>query len=136
MFDNGLYMAPSFKELLPLVYEKHRLKRRQLSNMNSFDYNSMKLGHIIKYHNMFKFQNGPYRIMSSGVIALYFRQFPIYKNLAIAGASVSHGHISSFNPVFSRNSLTTHVLQNYVLEILNMYITLGRRHILLMSNFG
>ena len=41
-----------------------------------------------------------------------------------------------FNPVFSRNSLPTHVLQKYVLEKLNMYIILGRRHILLMSNFG
>ena len=30
-----------------------------------------------------------------------------------------------FNPVFSRNSLTTHVLQKYVLEKLNMYIILG-----------
>ena len=40
-----------------------------------------------------------------------------------------------FNPVFSRNSLTTHVLQKYVLEKLNMYITLGWHHILLMSNF-
>ena len=30
-----------------------------------------------------------------------------------------------FNPVFSRNSLTTHVLQKHVLEKLNMYITLG-----------
>ena len=37
--------------------------------MNSFDYNSMKLVHIIKYHNVVKFQNGPYRIMPSGVIA-------------------------------------------------------------------
>ena len=46
-----------------------QLKRRLLSEMNSLDYNSMKLGHIIKYHNVFKFQNGPYRIMPSGVIA-------------------------------------------------------------------
>ena len=46
-----------------------QLKRRLLSKMNSFDYNSMKLGHIIKYHNyVFKFQNGPYHIMLSGVI--------------------------------------------------------------------
>ena len=30
-----------------------------------------------------------------------------------------------FNPVFSRNSLTTHVLQKYVLEKLNMYVKLG-----------
>ena len=47
-----------------------RLKRRLLSKMNSFDNNSMKLGHIIKYHNVFKFQNGPYPIMPSGVIAI------------------------------------------------------------------
>ena len=40
-------MAPCFKELLPLVYDNRRLKRRLLSKMNSFDYNSMKLGHII-----------------------------------------------------------------------------------------
>ena len=65
-----VYMAPCFKELLPLVFENYQLKRRLLSNMNSFDYNSMKLGHIINYHNVFKFQNGPYRIMPSGVIAL------------------------------------------------------------------
>ena len=38
--------------------------------MNSFDYNSMKFGHIIKYFNVFKFQNGPYRIMPSGIIAI------------------------------------------------------------------
>ena len=50
----------------------------------------MKLDHIIMYHNVFKFQNGPYRIMPSGVIAL------VYANLAIAGTSVSYGHISSF----------------------------------------
>ena len=50
--------------------KNHRLKGRLLSNMYSFDYNSMKLGHIIKYHNVFKFQNGPYRFMPSGVITL------------------------------------------------------------------
>ena len=51
---------------------KYQLKRRLLSTMNIFDYNSMKLGHIIKYHNVFKFKNGPYRIMPSGVIALCY----------------------------------------------------------------
>ena len=30
-----------------------------------------------------------------------------------------------FNPIFSRNSLTTYVLQKFVLEKLNMYIILG-----------
>ena len=63
-------MAPCFKGLLPLVYEKSLVDRHLLSYMNSFDYNSMKLGHIIKYHKVFKFQNGSYRIMPSGVIAL------------------------------------------------------------------
>ena len=49
--------------------KNHQLNLRLLFNMNSFDYNSMKLGHIIKCHNVFKFQNGPYRIMPPGVIA-------------------------------------------------------------------
>ena len=64
--------APCFKELLPLVYEKS-LKQRLLSKMNSFEEERAtcpKLGHIIKYLNVFKFQNGPCRIMPSGVIAL------------------------------------------------------------------
>ena len=61
-------MAPCFKELLPSVYENSWFKRRLLSKMNSFDYNSMKLCHISKYHKVFKFQNGPYCIMPSGVI--------------------------------------------------------------------
>ena len=64
------YMAPCFKELLPLVYENCQLKRRLLSKINGFDYNYIKLGHIIKYHNVFKFHNDPFRIMPSGVIAL------------------------------------------------------------------
>ena len=31
-----------------------RLKGRLVFKVNSFDYNSMKLGHIIKYYNVFK----------------------------------------------------------------------------------
>ena len=51
--------------------KNHQLKRCLLSKMNSFDYNSLKPGHIINYHNVFfKFENGPYLIMPSGVIAL------------------------------------------------------------------
>ena len=39
----------------------HRLKRSPLSKLNSFDQNFIKLGHIIKYYNVFfKFDNGPY----------------------------------------------------------------------------
>ena len=57
------------KKLLPLVYEK-LLVETMSAKMNSFDYNSMKLGHIIKDHDVFKFQNGPNCIMPSGVIAL------------------------------------------------------------------
>ena len=53
------------------INEKSSVETTFVSKMNSFDYNSMKLGHIIKYHNVFKFQNGPYRIMPSGVIALF-----------------------------------------------------------------
>ena len=65
-----VYMAPCFKELLPLVYEKLLVETTSALLVNSFGYNSMKLGHIIKYHNVFKFQNGHYHIMPSGVIAI------------------------------------------------------------------
>ena len=61
------------------------LKRRLLSEMNSFDCNSMKLGHIIKYHNVFKFQNGQYHIMPSGVIALYLMTIPYICELGNSG---------------------------------------------------
>ena len=63
-----------------------------LSKSNSFDQNSMKLCHIVKT-----------MMFSSSLIMVYvapcFKELlpfvPIYKNLAIVGASVSHGHISS-----------------------------------------
>ena len=78
--------------------KNHRLKRHLLSRMNSLDYNSMKLGHIIEYYNvLFKYENGPCRIMPSGVITLCLRQFSIYADLAIAGASVSNGLIYSLD---------------------------------------
>ena len=96
--------------------KNHRLGRRLLSNMNSFDYNFMKLGHIIKYHNVFKFQNGLYRIMPSGVIALCLWQFPIYTNFAIAGASVSHRHISSVLLSLQIDELHANIFQQQKLK--------------------
>ena len=49
----------------------HHLKRCTLSKSNTFDQNFMKLGHIVKYHDVFfKFNNGPYRTMPSVVMAL------------------------------------------------------------------
>ena len=72
-----VYMASWFNDFIALSFMKnHRLKRHLLSNMNSFDYNSMKLGHIIKYHNVFKFQNGPYCIMPSGVYCPWLMTIP------------------------------------------------------------
>ena len=115
----------------------------------SFDQNFMKLGHIVKYHNLliqdndpygttpsgvialclwkftiwndvsslwwiilirilwnlvtsfitnvfFKFKNGPYHTMPSGVIALCSWKFAIYMNLAKVGVSLFPVHISSF----------------------------------------
>ena len=48
-----------------------QIQQRPLSKSNSFDQNFMKLGHIVKYHDLFfKFGNGPYRTMLSGVMAL------------------------------------------------------------------
>ena len=42
-----------------------------LSNSNIFYQNFMKLGHIVKYHDVFfKFDNGPYRTRLPRVMAL------------------------------------------------------------------
>ena len=46
-------------------------RRRPLSNSNIFYQNFMKLGHIVKYHDVFfKFDNGSYRTMLSAIMAL------------------------------------------------------------------
>ena len=50
----------------------HHFKRCQLSISNIFYQNFMKLGHIVKYRDVFfKFKNGPYRTMLSAGMALY-----------------------------------------------------------------
>ena len=47
--------------------------------LNNFDQNFMKLGHIVKYHNVFfKSDNGPYRTMPSGVIAPLFMKIHLF----------------------------------------------------------
>ena len=57
-------------------------KRRPLSNSNTFDQNFMKLGHIVKYHDVFfKFSNGSYRTMLSVVMALCLWKFTIFKDV-------------------------------------------------------
>ena len=46
-------------------------QRRPLSKSNSFNQNFIKLGHIVMYHDVFiKLDNGLYRTMPSGVLAL------------------------------------------------------------------
>ena len=49
----------------------HHLKRCSLSKSNTFNQNFMKLGHIVQYQDvLFKFDNGPYCVMLSVVMAL------------------------------------------------------------------
>ena len=51
-----VHIALGFQELWPFVYEK---SQRPLSNSNIFHQIFMKLGHIVKYHDVFfKFDNG------------------------------------------------------------------------------
>ena len=53
------------------TYVRTSVQQSPLSNSNTFDQNFMKLGHIVKYHNVFfKFDNGPHRTMLSTVMAL------------------------------------------------------------------
>ena len=63
-----VHIAPGFQVLWPFVYENSRCP---LSNSNIFYQIFMKLGHIVKYHDVFfKFDNGPYRTRLSVVMAL------------------------------------------------------------------
>ena len=63
-----VHITPGFQELWPFVYEN---SRRPLSNLNIFYQIFMKLGHIVKYHDIFfKFDNIPYRTRLSRVMAL------------------------------------------------------------------
>ena len=84
----------------------HHLKQHQLSKSNTSDQNFIKLGHIIMYHNVFKFQNGPYHIMPSGVIALLLMTIPyLYKFGNSGGIRVPWTHFYFFSKsMFSKNS--------------------------------
>ena len=47
----------------------YHLKQCPISKSNSYDQNFMKLGHMVKYHNVFfKFDNGSYRSMLSELL--------------------------------------------------------------------
>ena len=62
----------------PLLMNSHRFKQCPLSKSNSFDQNLMKLGPIVKYHDVFtKFDNGPYRTRLSAVMALCLWKFTV-----------------------------------------------------------
>ena len=60
---------PKLDAGVPLFMKIHHLKRCPLSKLFIFYQNFMKLDHI-KYHDVFKFDNGPYRNMLSVVMAL------------------------------------------------------------------
>ena len=66
-----VHIAHAFKSYGLLFMKIHHLKRCPLSKSNIFYQNFMKLGHIVKYDDVFfKFDNGPYRTMLSAVMAL------------------------------------------------------------------
>ena len=96
-----VYMAPCYKKLLPLVYEKSSVE-----TTSTLTWIVLILVQVLERPN---------RIMPSGVIALCEWQFPIYTNLAIAGASVSHWHISSF--LYALDTLYTQCALNHLARI-------------------
>ena len=64
LIDNGPYRTMLSAAMALLFMKIHRFKRCPLSKSNSFDQNFMKLGHIVKYHDViFKFDNGLYGTM-------------------------------------------------------------------------
>ena len=69
-YDNGLYCT-MLSVVCPLFMKIHRFIRCPLSYSNIFYQNFMKLGHIVKYHDVFfKVDNGPNRPRLSRVMAL------------------------------------------------------------------
>ena len=53
-----------------------------LSKSNIFFQNFMKLGHIVKYRNVFfKFDSGPYRTIISAVMAICLLKFAVLNNV-------------------------------------------------------
>ena len=70
---------------VPCAYSRKYIRlswRRPLSKSNTFDPNFMKLGHIVKYHNVFfKFDNGPYRTRLSVVMALCLWKFTVLNDV-------------------------------------------------------
>ena len=74
------------------------VQRCPLSKSNTFDQNFMKLGHIVKYHDVFfKFDNGPYRTILSVVMALCFWKFTIWNDVP----SLSRIFLSEFYETWS-----------------------------------
>ena len=56
--------------------------RLPLSILNIFNQNFMKLGHIVKYHDVFfKFDNGPYHTRLPRVMALCLWKFTIWNDV-------------------------------------------------------
>ena len=62
----------------------------------------MKLGHIVKYHNVFvKFDNGPYLTMPSGAMKLHhIKRCPLSKSNTFDHNFMKLGHIGKYHDVF------------------------------------
>ena len=74
-----VHIAPCFQLLWPFVYENSPFETMK-SNM--FNKIFMKLGHMVKYHDVFfKFHDSPYRTMLSVVVALCLWKFTIWNDV-------------------------------------------------------
>ena len=72
----------AFSSYGPLFMKTHRFKWCLLSKSNTFDHNFIKLGHIVKYHDVFfKFDNGPYSTMLSAVMGLCLFKFTLLNDV-------------------------------------------------------
>ena len=66
----------------------HRFKRCPLSNSNIFNSNFMKLGHIVKYYNVFfKIDNYLYSTMLAVVMALLFMKIHRFKRCPLSNSN-------------------------------------------------
>ena len=94
------------------------LKPCPLSKLNSFHQNFMKLNHIVMYCNVFyKFNNGPYHTMLSGVMALCLWKFTVWNNVRFLSWIVLirtlWNLVTLFSTMFSSSSIMVHILPSF-----------------------
>ena len=93
----------------------HHFKRCPLFKSNIFYQNFIKLGHIVKYRNVFfMFNNGPYCTMLSAVMALCLWKFTVLNDVRSLGRIVLIRILLNFVTLFSTMISSSSLIMVYM----------------------